>query len=531
VQPESAQAAPNPTPAPSAAGAPPQDLPVAVPSRGTYPIGLVNQSDFNQQQRGFRGAGARSAVFLPVAPVSVKTSAAEESSANTVGLWNSNRNYKVGDQVSLVESNTNASIYVAVAPSQATPPNPVPALTAAPSPWQQVGSINADNANQGLIQSAVTINAVDTAGNVDLARTGVLPNGSLAVGGNSAFSYSSTTSSITITWAKFTFYKLDGTAVQIPDGSTTITGLPSGSNFTFFPYLDSNNNINFVQAGDVTNLPTLAGVKFSGAGEVTTIVNDSVTATSTRITIEMWVYPTTSGSQTLIQMGASGPKVIINNYVVGVTPSVGQVQVNGGTLLADFWNYVAITIAYGVPSGTNCTVTTYVNNVSTSGLSVGTNASSQLWLLGANSANAIMSRVAIYHALLTSTQISNHFYEMLNAGTGPYDTAVEQDGAVFYWGLQETSGTTAPDSVDSNTGTYTGTFTLAVGESIGGANGTPAIAWEQPTLATTMAQFLQNRNPLSAGGVQISTTASSTGGGISGGFPVPNLPPGIINPI
>ena len=192
---------------------------------------------------------------------------------------------------------------------------------------------------------------------------------------------------------------------------------------------------------------------------------------------------------------------------------------------------MVVTFGYGSGSGSSTEITIYVNGVQTSGVETTISSTNYYWRIGDGSngfASGVFARVAIYETkVLTAAQVTAHFTAMLQTGPSAFDTLVEQDGATYYWKLGETTGTTAADSIGSNTGTYTGTFSLDDSLVIGGSNGTPSIAWQSPPLVTTIAQYSQNQIPLSAGGVQASTTASSTGGGVIGGFVAPALPPGL----
>jgi hypothetical protein len=144
---------------------------------------------------------------------------------------------------------------------------------------------------------------------------------------------------------------------------------------------------------------------------------------------------------------------------------------------------------------------------------------------------ATIGRVAFYPSALSTTQVNNHYDAMLTGGTSAYDTLMGDDGATHYWHLSEATGTTAADSAGTDTGTYTGGYNLAEAFTIGGASGSPAIAWLSPPLQVTTAQFLTPNIPLgatsAAGGMEVSTTTSGSGGGVVAGFTIPGIPIGI----
>src|SRR4030095_2674763 len=80
---------------------------------------------------------------------------------------------------------------------------------------------------------------------------------------------------------------------------------------------------------------------------------------------------------------------------------------------------------------------------------------SQFW-------NGALDEVAIYPTALTPTQIAAH-YAARHYGrypVGSYPERVALDGAVAYWRLGETSGTTANDSIGTAHGTISGGVTL-----------------------------------------------------------------------
>lgn len=53
---------------------------------------------------------------------------------------------------------------------------------------------------------------------------------------NVSFTYTSTTTSITVSWAAMTIYRANGTTISISAGSQAITGLTSNTNYKIYPY-------------------------------------------------------------------------------------------------------------------------------------------------------------------------------------------------------------------------------------------------------------------------------------------------------
>jgi len=89
-----------------------------------------------------------------------------------------------------------------------------------------------------------------TAGKVDPTKTGVLMKGSVPPTWSGAFTYVSTTSSITWSWSGLTIYRADGTTSAIPNGSLGVNGLSAGATFYFYPYWDDvNSAIGWVGGG------------------------------------------------------------------------------------------------------------------------------------------------------------------------------------------------------------------------------------------------------------------------------------------
>jgi hypothetical protein len=77
-----------------------------------------------------------------------------------------------------------------------------------------------------------------TAGNVDPSKAGVLMKGSVPPTWSGAFTYASTTSSLTWSWSGLTIYRADGTTTAVPSGSIAVSGLAPGTTYYFYPYWD-----------------------------------------------------------------------------------------------------------------------------------------------------------------------------------------------------------------------------------------------------------------------------------------------------
>jgi len=77
-----------------------------------------------------------------------------------------------------------------------------------------------------------------TAGKIDPTKSGVLMRGSVPPTWSGAFTYVSTTTSLTWTWTGFTIYRADDTTTAIPNGSVAVTGLTAATTYYFYPYWD-----------------------------------------------------------------------------------------------------------------------------------------------------------------------------------------------------------------------------------------------------------------------------------------------------
>ncbi|HUJ33264.1 MAG TPA: Hint domain-containing protein [Candidatus Acidoferrum sp.] len=94
-----------------------------------------------------------------------------------------------------------------------------------------------DQITDGTEFARVTAGAL-TSGKIDPTKEGVLMKGSVPPTWSGAFTYVSTTSSITWSWSGLTICRADGTTTAIPSGSLGITGLAAGTTYYFYPYWD-----------------------------------------------------------------------------------------------------------------------------------------------------------------------------------------------------------------------------------------------------------------------------------------------------
>ncbi|MGC1107198.1 MAG: Hint domain-containing protein [Candidatus Acidiferrales bacterium] len=77
-----------------------------------------------------------------------------------------------------------------------------------------------------------------TLNDVDPTKPGVLMKGSVPPTWSGAFTYASTTSSITWSWSGLTIFRADGTTTQIANGSLAVSSLTAATTYFFYPYWD-----------------------------------------------------------------------------------------------------------------------------------------------------------------------------------------------------------------------------------------------------------------------------------------------------
>jgi hypothetical protein len=77
-----------------------------------------------------------------------------------------------------------------------------------------------------------------TNGEIDLSKAGVLTKGSIPPTWSGAFTYVSSTSTLTWSWSGLAIYRADRTSTPVPNGSVVVSGLSSATTFYFYPYWD-----------------------------------------------------------------------------------------------------------------------------------------------------------------------------------------------------------------------------------------------------------------------------------------------------
>lgn len=93
----------------------------------------------------------------------------------------------------------------------------------------------------GVASAIAGQGALATKGSVDLSTSDVLPRGAIPpIVPDNGFTYTSTTTTVTISWPSMTLYRADGTTVSITSGSQAITGLSATSQYKVYPYIVDN---------------------------------------------------------------------------------------------------------------------------------------------------------------------------------------------------------------------------------------------------------------------------------------------------
>jgi hypothetical protein len=360
----------------------------------------------------------------------------------------------------------------------------------------------------------------------------VLAVGSTPNTTGTGFTYTSTTTSITINWSGLTLFRADNTTTAIPNGSQTITGLTANTTYYFYPtWVEATQTLEFIDAAEVPSLVAVTGVLFTASTSGYVSTTNSVTPNTSSVSIEFWTKFTSAGTACLVEhCNVQTGTPTQTNVFVGVTGGQVRVALHGSGGLTPFvvasgtqndgnWHHVVVTF-----SGTTATI--YIDGVSSISGSVATASYvAGYWRVSSdqgggndNVANATVADVAIYNGtVLTSTQVIAD-YNAMNAGSqSAYQGTVSGNSPTYFWHLTETIGTTAVDSAGSNTGTYQATHTLAQSSNIAPATGSPAIAWMTKLYPVAQAQAAQGNVPLSAGAMALATPAGGSGGGSGGG--------------
>jgi hypothetical protein len=398
------------------------------------------------------------------------------------------------------------------------------------------------------------VSAVNTAG-LESTKTAAQSSavigsiGSTPVTLSTAFriTMTSTTGTITTTPGSF-FTRADGTTQQVGATSQAITGLSAGNTTFAFPNWDeASGTLKYVTGTDFT-IPNITGVSLT-SGSSQYISTATGAACPTTFTVEMWFKGTAAGGL----FDFSAPQVIGVGTFIGCQcqiTSAGECKfsvwggaswanltTSGASLLDGTWHHIMVSYT---TTGTYAQIDVdgvYTNDNVTlwQSSAMGTMPNTTgYWHFGACQglagaplvANTFLTgtiaRVALYNTALNYANALSHLQAYTNLGETVYDQEITADVAVNYWELDEPSGSTAADTVGSNTGTYQNAPTLNQTSASITVQGTPQIAWPYNAIFAIQLQTLRNRVGLSTGGLRMVTPASGTtttsGGGSSGGI-------------
>lgn len=344
----------------------------------------------------------------------------------------------------------------------------------------------------------------------------------------SALIYASTTSSITWSWPSVQcVLRADGTVTSIGAGTEAVTGLNTNTAYNFYPVYDETQKIlRFIGQSDA-NPPNATGATFNGSTGNVTTTTSYVTATS--ITLEAWFKISFNNGGTFLSHGTpqTGTQTayisqigIAAGSVIGeyMGASTGPFSLVSTTRYDDGnWHHVAYVINGGVGH------TLYVDGiqVATASQTTAIKTTTSFMRLGVGDTapfmNGTLAYCAYYATALNAVQVNNHFNALTLSGPTIYNSTTLSDSPAYQWYLNDTTGTTAVEQIASNTGTYTGGFTLNQSSPVLVVSGSPQIAWVSANYLALQAQNLRNIVPLSAGALIASTTVTGSGGGGGGG--------------
>jgi large repetitive protein len=291
------------------------------------------------------------------------------------------------------------------------------------------------------------------------------------------------------------------------------------------------------QTGALTG-DTNPAVTFNGTSQYATVPYDAA-FNPAQFSVEGWAKPT-GGAGTFRTVATSwyelGGGASPRGYWLGVgTDDKWWLSIANGTT---FTNIIGPTVTLsswahvlGTYDGT--TGRLYVNGilVASTAVTYAANVSAPFGI-GAYWANGSwigllpgsLDEVAVYNTALSQTRIQTHYL----LGRSYQDTVLDSS-PVSYWRLGEGSGTSAADAKGSNTGTYTGTPTLAQSGALAGDadtavtfNGTSQYVTKAYTAALNPSQFSVEAWVMPTGGQGTDRAAAASwldnSGSVSSGY-------------
>src|ERR1700678_830780 len=200
-------------------------------SANTGPIGLLPI---------YQSPLVGSAIKSHTQPIAATANAANET-ANSAQTTATNANANATTAVTGVATvNAKTAVGIVSGVLQQVPISTLGTSTATP---------NQDNLNDGSTFGRVLNTALPSNQN-DSTKPGFLAQGGSTVPQivgtvPAIFSYTSTTTTVNISWSSFTIFFANNTTGTISSGSQSITGLSASSTYYFYPYLDPTNTVQF----------------------------------------------------------------------------------------------------------------------------------------------------------------------------------------------------------------------------------------------------------------------------------------------
>jgi len=200
-------------------------------SANTGPIGLLPI---------YQSPLVGSAIKSHTQPIAATANAANET-ANSAQTTATNANANATTAVTGVATvNAKTAVGIVSGVLQQVPISTLGTSTATP---------NQDNLNDGSTFGRV-LNTALTSNQIDSTKPGFLAQGGSTVPQivgtvPAIFSYTSTTTTVNISWSSFTIFFANNTTGTISSGSQSITGLSASSTYYFYPYLDPTNTVQF----------------------------------------------------------------------------------------------------------------------------------------------------------------------------------------------------------------------------------------------------------------------------------------------
>jgi len=123
-----------------------------------------------------------------------------------------------------------------------------------------------DQITDGTNYARVSSQALDQ-GQIDPTKSGVLMKGSVPPTWSGSFTYLSTSSSITWSWASLAINRADGSVTAVPNGAVAISGLIAGTTYYFYPYWDESSSVINWVSGGIGSPPNAQSAKTNAAAQ------------------------------------------------------------------------------------------------------------------------------------------------------------------------------------------------------------------------------------------------------------------------